>query len=112
MFTNAVGRLRVFLTRPPPIRKSPARPPATAFNLPPNFTPQASDQARYMREARLRRRTASGANNYLSSLQDYAFTTFRRRPPTTTENRADNATHHDFYNFYNFDVNQVQHLGI
>jgi hypothetical protein len=50
VFTNAVGRLRVFLTRPPPIRKSPARPPATAFNLPPNFTPQASDQARYMRE--------------------------------------------------------------
>ena len=48
----------------------------------------------------------------LSLLQDYAFTTFRRRPPTTTENRADNATHHDFYNFYNFDVNQVQHLGI
>ena len=67
MFTNAVGRLRVFLTRSPPIRKSPARPPATAFNLPPNFTLQASDQARYMREARLHRQKASGANNYLSS---------------------------------------------
>jgi hypothetical protein len=34
---------------------------------PANSTPQASDQARYMREARHRRRTASGANNYLPS---------------------------------------------
>jgi hypothetical protein len=37
------------------------------LNLPPNSTPQAPDQARYMREARHTRRTASGANNYYLS---------------------------------------------
>jgi hypothetical protein len=89
-----------FLTRLPPIRKSPARPPATAFNLSPNFTPRASDQARYMREARHHRQTTSGANNYLPSRiallqppgdgrwlciqQEVALTTRRTTASTTT----------------------------
>jgi hypothetical protein len=118
---NAVGRLPPsafvsFLTRPPPIRKSPARPPATAFNLPPNSTPQALDQAGPLHAGGTTRPppTASGANNCLSTrgIAHCASTISRRRPPTTTENRADNATHHDFCNCYNFDVIQAQHLGI